>query len=48
MKQVTCMKEDKYELLKYDAIIIEGTTLYRIRALKDSEFFKAGEIGGVH
>ena len=37
---------DKYELLKDDAIIVENVTLYRIKALKDSKFFKTGDIGG--
>nr|DAD74814.1 MAG TPA: Putative transferase, nesg, ydcK, Structural Genomics.38A [Siphoviridae sp. ctZPw9]DAF99828.1 MAG TPA: putative transferase, nesg, ydcK, Structural Genomics.38A [Siphoviridae sp. ctPNJ4] len=37
---------DKYELLKDDAITVGNVTLYRIKALKDSKFFKAGDIGG--
>lgn len=37
---------DKYELLKDDTITVENVTLYRIKALKDSKFFKAGDFGG--
>ena len=38
--------EKKYELLLDRQIIVAGTTLYRIRALKDFGNVKAGEMGG--
>ena len=37
--------EKKYEILE-DSIVIDGFTLYRIRALKDFFVVKAGELGG--
>ena len=37
---------NKYEMLYYDKIEIEGHTLYRIKALKDFGNVKAGDIGG--
>ena len=36
----------KYELLRNDYIEYEGTTLYRIKALRDFGNVKAGELGG--
>lgn len=40
------MENKKYELVKEDSIVVEGRTLYRIRALKDFYIVKAGELGG--
>lgn len=40
------MENKKYELLKDDSIVIDGFTLYRIRAVKDFFVVKAGELGG--
>lgn len=39
-------KNKKYEMLQDDTIIIEKTTLYRIRALKDFGNIKKGQLGG--
>ena len=36
----------KYELLKDDTIVINGTKLYRVRALKSFGNVKKGDIGG--
>ncbi len=36
----------KYELIQDDSIEIDGTKLYRIRALKDFRSIKTGDIGG--
>ena len=36
----------KYELLKDDYILCMGRTLYRIKALKDFDDIKAGDLGG--
>lgn len=36
----------KYELIKDDRIYIDGHTLYRIKALKDFNDVKAGDLGG--
>jgi hypothetical protein len=38
--------EKKYELVPDRQIIVAGTTLYRIRALKDFGNVKAGDLGG--
>ena len=38
--------EKKYELVPDQQIIMAGTTLYRIRALKDFGNVKAGSLGG--
>jgi hypothetical protein len=38
--------EKKYELVPDQQIIVSGTTLYRIRALKDFGNVKAGNLGG--
>ena len=38
--------EKKYELVPDRQIIVAGTTLYRIRALKDFGKVKAGNLGG--
>ncbi len=38
--------EKKYELLTNDTIKIDGHTLYRIRALKDFNSVKKGDLGG--
>lgn len=46
MKQATVNSGRKYELIKEDTITVWGHKLYRIKALKDSKFFKAGDIGG--
>ena len=46
MKQATVKNERKYELIKEATITVEGNKLYRVKALKDSKFFKAGDIGG--
>ena len=40
------MEEKKYELLKEDSISVYSSTLYRIRALKDFGYIKAGDLGG--
>lgn len=40
------MENKKYELIKEDSIVIDGFTLYRIRAVKDFFVVKAGELGG--
>lgn len=40
------MENKKYELVKEDSIVIDGFTLYRIRAVKDFFIIKAGELGG--
>lgn len=36
----------KYELLKDDCIEVDGHVLHRIKALKDFDNVKAGELGG--
>ena len=36
----------KYEILKDDYIELEGTILYRIKALKDFGGIEAGQLGG--
>lgn len=36
----------KYELLQNDTIKMQGAKLYRIRALKDFDTVKAGDLGG--
>lgn len=36
----------KYKLLKNDFITRDGVKLYRIQALKDFNYVKAGDIGG--
>ena len=38
--------DKKYELVKEDSIIVDGHTLYRIRALKDFSHVKADDLGG--
>src|ERR1700731_2450176 len=38
--------ERKYELVPDQQIMVAGTTLYRIRALKDFGNVKAGDLGG--
>ena len=38
--------EKKYELLKDDTIVVKGYTLYRIKALKDFNDVKKGDLGG--
>lgn len=38
--------EWKYELVKSDSIVVDGHTLYRIRALRDFRDVKAGDLGG--
>ncbi len=38
--------EKKYELVPDRQVIVAGTTLYRIRALKDFGSVKAGDLGG--
>jgi hypothetical protein len=38
--------QKKYELVSDRQIIVAGTTLYRIRALKDFGNVKAGDLGG--
>lgn len=38
--------DKKYELVKDDTDIVEGHTLYRIRALKDFGCVKADDFGG--
>lgn len=40
------MENKKYELVKEDSIVIDGFMLYRIRALRDFFFIKAGDLGG--
>ena len=40
------MEEKKYELLKDDTIVVEGYTLYRIKALKDFGIVKKDDLGG--
>lgn len=40
------MENKKYELVKEDSIVVEGFTLYRIRALKNFFVVKAGELSG--
>lgn len=46
MKQATMKNERKHELVKDDTITVGGNKLYRVKALKDSKFFNAGDIGG--
>src|SRR5260370_8578056 len=38
--------QKKYELVPDRQIVVAGTTLYRIRALKDFGNVKAGDLGG--
>ena len=38
--------EKKYELVKEDSIEVGGSTLYRIKALRDFGIVKAGDLGG--
>ena len=38
--------EKKYEILKDQAITMDGSTIYRIKALKDFGDVKAGDMGG--
>jgi len=38
--------QKKYELLPNDTIEHDGRTLYRIRALRDFDTVKAGDLGG--
>ena len=45
-KETKSWKTKKYELVKEDSIVVEGFTLFRIRALKDFFVVKAGELGG--
>lgn len=45
-KETKSWKTKKYELVKEDSIVIDGFTLYRIRALKDFFIVKAGDLGG--
>lgn len=40
------MENKKYELIMDDTIVIDGFTLYRIRALRDFFIIKAGDLGG--
>lgn len=40
------MENKKYELVKEDSIVVDGFTLYRIRAVKDFFVVKAGDLGG--
>lgn len=37
---------NKYEIIMSESVTIGDAILYRVRALKDSKFFKAGDIGG--
>src|SRR5690554_5292497 len=36
----------KYELLRDDTVVIDGVTLYRIRAVRQLEWRPAGSLGG--
>lgn len=40
------MSDKKYEILKDQAITMNGSSIYRIRALKDFGDVKAGDLGG--
>lgn len=40
------LKDTKYELIKDDSDIMEGRTLYRIKALKDFGCVKTDDLGG--
>ena len=40
------MSDKKYEILKDQAITMNGSSIYRIRALKDFGSVKAGDLGG--
>ncbi|MGH9422571.1 MAG: hypothetical protein ACRD3J_21520, partial [Thermoanaerobaculia bacterium] len=39
-------RDKKYELVRDQQIIVDGKTLYRIRALRDFGRVKAGDLGG--
>lgn len=38
--------EKKFELIKEDSIVVEGRTLYRIKALRSFKWVSAGDLGG--
>lgn len=46
ISKIIKLKDTKYELVKDDYVIVEGRTLYRIKALKDFRCVKTDDLGG--
>lgn len=46
ISKIIKLKDTKYELIKDDYVIVEGRTLYRIKALEDFRCVKTDDLGG--
>lgn len=46
ISKIIKLKDTKYELVKDDYVIVEGRTLYRIKALEDFRCVKTDDLGG--